>query len=266
VSYEYNIGKTEVTTAQYVAFLNATASTVDTYQLYNAGMANMGGTGVGISQAGGGIANFTYSVTGGGENRPVAYVSWFDAARFANWLTYGQGCVDGITETGSYTLAGAVSGATVARNEINGGYYIPTENEWYKAAYSIQGTTAYSLFPNGQATITTADANYGGSLGINTTTDVGIYSGDPSSYGTLDQGGNVREVMNLDADAAAYVILRGGSYLSGSSNSLSSASRTLGFTDLEGISTGFRVSFVPEPSSALLAMLGGSFLLLRRKR
>jgi formylglycine-generating enzyme required for sulfatase activity len=147
VSYAYDIGKTEVTTAQYVAFLNATASTVDTYQLYNAGMANMGGIGVGISQTGGTIVNFTYTVTGGGENRPVAFVSWFDAARFANWLVNGQGT---ITETGSYTLAGAVSGATVARNEINGGYYIPTENEWYKAAYYNPGTTAYSLFPNGQ--------------------------------------------------------------------------------------------------------------------
>ena len=59
VSYAYNIGKTEVTTAEYVAFLNATASTVDTYGLYNAGMANMGGTGVGRSQTGGGSANFT---------------------------------------------------------------------------------------------------------------------------------------------------------------------------------------------------------------
>ena len=157
VSYEYNIGKTEVTTAQYVAFLNATASTVDTYQLYNASMANMGGPEVGISQTGGVSTNFTYTVTGGGENRPVAFVSWFDAARFANWLVNGQGT---ITETGSYTLAGAVSGSTVARNEINGGYYIPTENEWYKAAYYNPGTTAYSLFPNGQATITTSDANY----------------------------------------------------------------------------------------------------------
>jgi sulfatase modifying factor 1 len=264
VSYAYNIGKTEVTTAEYVAFLNATASTVDTYTLYNPLMTNMGGTGVGISQAGGGIANFTYSVTGGGENRPVAFVSWFDAARFSNWMTTGQGTT---TETGSYTiLGGVVSGSTVARNVVVGGYYIPTENEWYKAAYYNPGTTAYSLFPNGTDAITIADANYGGSLGVNTTTDVGTYSGDPSSYGTFDQGGNVREVMNFDADAAGGVILRGGSYVSGSSSLLSSASRVLSPTDLETISTGFRVSVVPEPSSALLAMLGGSLLLLRRKR
>jgi hypothetical protein len=72
--------------------------------------------------------------------------------------------------------------------------------------------------------------------------------------------------MNFDADAAGGVILRGGSYVSGSSSLLSSASRVLSPTDLETISTGFRVSVVPEPSSALLAMLGGSLLLLRRKR
>ncbi len=262
VSYEYNIGKTEVTNAQYVEFLNTTASTVDVYGLYNAGMANMGGTGVGISQTGGGSTNFTYNVTGGGENRPVAFVSWFDAARFANWLVNGQG--DGDTETGSYTLIGAFSGATVARNVINGGYYIPTENEWYKAAYYNPGTTAYSLFPNGQATITTSDANYAMSVG--STTNVDIYSGDPSSYGTFDQGGNVREVINFDAAAAANVVARGGSYVSGTDSTLSSASRTLITTNAETISTGFRVSVVPEPSSALLAMLGGSFLLLRRKR
>ena len=261
VSYEYNIGKTEVTTAQYVAFLNATASTVDTYQLYNAGMANMGGTGVGISQTGGGSVNFTYTVTGGGENRPVAFVSWFDAARFANWLVNGQGT---ITETGSYTLAGAVSGATVARNEINGGYFIPTENEWYKAAYYNPGTTAYSLFPNGQATITTADANYANVGG--TTTDVGTYSGDPSPYGTFDQGGNVYEVMSPTDGIDSGLVLRGGAYLNSQSR-LSSTFSVLGVsTSSEAISLGFRVSVVPEPSSALLAMLGGSFLLIRRKR
>ena len=262
VSYAYDIGKTEVTTAQYVAFLNATASTVDTYGLYNVGMATMGGFGVGIIQTGGVITNLSYSVTGGGENRPVAFVSWFDAARFSNWMTTGQGTT---TETGSYTLAGATTGDTVARNQSPNGpyYYIPTEDEWYKAAYYNPGTTAYSLFPNGQATITTADANYANSVG--TTTNVGAYSGDPSPYGTFDQGGNVREVM-IDAAAAAQVVARGGSYVSGTDSTLSSASRTLITTNAETITSGFRVSVVPEPSSALLAMLGGSFLLLRRKR
>ena len=264
VSYEYNIGKTEVTTAQYVAFLNATASTVDTYGLYNVGMATMGGTagGINVGILKTGSTTFSYSVTGGGGSRPVAFVSWFDAARFANWLTYGQG--GGDTETGSYTLAGAVSGATVARNEINGGYYIPTENEWYKAAYYNPGTTAYSLFPNGTNAITTADANYANAGG--TTTNVGNYSGVLSSYDTLGQGGNVAEVMTPTTGIDSGLVLRGGAYLN-TERRLSSTFSVLGVsTSSEAISTGFRVSVVPEPSSALLAMLGGSFLLLRRKR
>jgi len=123
----------------------------------------------------------------------------------------------------------------------------------------------YSLFPNGTNTITTADANYANPTG--TTTDVGTYSGDPSPYGSFDQGGNVKEVVNLDDGAANFVILRGGSFVSSiSGNALKSTNRPLSNTDFENISTGFRVSLVPEPSSVLLAMLGGSFLLIRRKR
>ena len=262
VAYAYDIGKTEVTNTQYVAFLNATASTVDTYALYNPLMANMGGIGVGISQAGGGITNFTYTVTNGGD-RPVAYVSWFDAARFSNWMTTGQGTT---TETGSYTLAGAVSGSTVARNVSPNGpyYYIPTENEWYKAAYYNPGITAYSLFPNGSNTITTADANYASVVG--TTTNVGNYSGDPSTYGTFDQGGNVAEVMTPTTGIDSGLVLRGGAYLNSQAILKSTFSVSGVSTSSEAISAGFRVSVVPEPSSALLAMLGGSFLLLRRKR
>ena len=266
VSYAYDIGKTEVTNAQYVEFLNATASTVDTYGLYNMGMATMGGTagGINVGILKTGSTTFSYSVTGGGENRPVAFVSWFDAARFSNWMTNGQGGA-ATTETGSYTLAGAVSGSTVARNAVVGGYFIPTENEWYKAAYYNPGTTAYSLFPNGQATIATTDANYANSVG--TTTNVGTYSGDPSPYGTFDQGGNVYEVMTPTAGVGTIAVRRGGSYAA-VIEALQSTGRFQSsiFTSDEDISTGFRVSVVPEPSSALLAMLGGSFLLLRRKR
>lgn len=265
VSYAYDIGKTEVTTAQYVAFLSATASTVDTYALYNVGMATMGGIGVGISQAGGGSTNFTYNVTGGGENLPVAFVSWFDAARFSNWMTNGQGGAT-TTETGSYTLInGAVIGDTVARNQSIGGYYIPTEDEWYKAAYYDASTSSYSLFANGTNAITTADANYANAVG--TTKNVGTYSGYPSPYGTFDQGGNVYEVMTPTAGINTSAVRRGGSY-DAVIESLQSTVRYQSsvFTSDEDISSGFRVSVVPEPSSALLAMLGGSFLLLRRKR
>jgi hypothetical protein len=35
---------------------------------------------------------------------PVNWVSWYDSARFANWMTNGRSTV--YTETGAYTLLG----------------------------------------------------------------------------------------------------------------------------------------------------------------
>lgn len=125
VSYEYGIGKYEVTLNQYTAFLNAVAKT-DTYGLYNTRM----GTDVnsrGISRSGV-SGSYTYSVIGSGA-RPVTYVSWYDAARFVNWLGNGQPTglqAAGTTETGAYTLTGNLG--LIARN-AGWVYGLPSENE-----------------------------------------------------------------------------------------------------------------------------------------
>ncbi len=86
VAYNYGIDKYEVTDSQYAAFLNAVAAT-DTYGLYNA---NMGSQVYGGIMQSGGPTSHSYSVKPGYENLPVNYVSWGDAARFANWLQNGQ--------------------------------------------------------------------------------------------------------------------------------------------------------------------------------
>ncbi len=88
VSYDYQIGKFEVTTGQYCEFLNAVAKT-DTYGLYNPNMnydaaPSLAGCNIkptGIS------GNYFYSVAMNWADRPVNYVSWGDAARFVNWLS-----------------------------------------------------------------------------------------------------------------------------------------------------------------------------------
>ncbi|HTQ39852.1 MAG TPA: SUMF1/EgtB/PvdO family nonheme iron enzyme [Pirellulales bacterium] len=131
VSYSYSIGTYDVTVGQHTAFLNAVAAT-DTYSLYNPSMASDGNV-AGIQQNGS-SGNYTHSVIGS-ANHPITYVSWFDAARFANWLYNGQPTgAEGMntTESGSYSLNGA-NPINVGRN-TNATWVIPTENKWYKAA------------------------------------------------------------------------------------------------------------------------------------
>ena len=124
VAYQYNIARNETTLAEYTAFLNAAAA-ADPYNLYNPSMESNANI-AGISRSGT-SGSFSYSVIGSGD-RPVTYVSWFDAARFVNWLHNGQG--SGSTETGVYTLLnGQIDGLVSARNP-GALVWIPTLDEW----------------------------------------------------------------------------------------------------------------------------------------
>jgi len=242
----YQIGKYEVTNAQYGAFLNAKGAS-NSNGIYNSNMASYG-----ITQSGG-SGSFTYNVSAALANRPVVYVSWYDAARFANWLVNGQG--NGSMETGAYTLNGNTG--TIPRN-AGANIFLPSGNEWYKAAY-YQGNGNYSLFPNGQNSVTTQDANYWGAA----STDVGTYAGDPSFYGSFDQGGNAYEWT--DQILGLGLTVRGGSW--GTFGDLMK-SDMLQFIlpTIEELDYGFRVASVPEPTSIVLTLLASGVMLIRRKR
>jgi formylglycine-generating enzyme len=300
VAYSYQIGKYDVTIGQYAAFLNAVAAT-DTYSLYNSSMGSNGNI-LGIQQNGS-SGNYTYSVIGS-ANRPITYVSWFDAARFANWMTNGQG--SGSTETGAYTLNGATSGDAVAANP-GAAFRLPTENEWYKAAYyspnyvspydgpnlggpSVPGTPGYYDFatqsdmaPGNQIGSAVNQANYVTGAGYSVTqsasydsnqnylTDVGAFSGSGSFYGTFDQTGNVYQWNDLDGSAGSRRGLRGGSWNESVPSDLSSFNSYLSVPSNENDGLGFRLaSSVPEidPNSlgSVLALVLGSLGLLERRR
>ena len=145
----FAIGKYEVTIGQYTTFLNSVASvTSDSYvvSLWNASMtSNLNIAGISRSGDGSLGSPYSYSVIGSG-NRPIAYVSWFDAARFANWIN--NGATNGAsTEIGAYTLNGSTSGIIAKNAEAT--WWIPSADEWYKAAYYTgSGTNAgYWIYP-----------------------------------------------------------------------------------------------------------------------
>lgn len=255
VDHNYKIGRHEVTNSQYAAFLNAKGAS-NSNGIYNEQM-NINGNGIIRT---GGPGNFAYTAVSA-PNNPVVFVSWFDAARFANWMMNGQG--NGDMEDGAYALNGATSGIITAK--IGAQVYLPSENEWYKAAYYKAVTTSYSLYPNGANTISTVDANYT----TPASSPVGYYSGAPSSYGTYDQGGNVWEWN--DAVNGSQHGARGGSFgglLGGfySQDVMASTNRVNFDSTLESSNVGFRLAGVPEPTSIALSMLAGGMMLIRRKR
>jgi sulfatase modifying factor 1 len=270
VPYDYQIAKNETTIGQYAEFLNAKAKS-DPYALYSTSMASDASV-ARISRTGG-DGSYSYLPVPGSENKPITYVSWFDAARFCNWLHNGQG--SGSTETGAYTLYGAMSGIYL----VNPGAqtWIPSENEWYKAAYydaTKGGTGGYWRFTTqstnlGGNTIGVAnsanynDGDYVGYPGM-ALTDVGAYGANSDSfYGTNDQGGNVLEWN--DSVAGSVRGVRGGSW-GNLGGSLASSYRADYQAVLENGFAGFRVASVPEPSCLVLTLLAGGMLVTRRKR
>jgi len=304
VDYYYNISKYETTYGQYAEFLNAVAKS-DPNGLFNPGMQQdlllNGITRTGVD------GNYSYSVapstgspltqnTEGSENKPVTYVNYLDAIRFANWMHNGKGT--GSTESGAYLITtAALVGATrldniitykatgdlsisvgdqaqasgltgsgfetrstirsvtkkdgftyfTVQNRNSNGiatgsgtvtvipathasgarYWIPTENEWYKAAYynpnkngigsagyydwaTKSDTTPGNTLINPSApNLANTRTNTGftksplssiflGQLpdplvGPNMLTEVGAFSGSASHYGTFDQDGNITE-------------------------------------------------------------------------
>lgn len=309
VDYSYQIGKYDVTIGQYTEFLNAVAIT-DTYSLYNASMETDLWV-AGISRTGSSGA-YVYSVIGPAgfvptsgvtaANRPITYVSWFDAARFANWMANGQG--SGSTENGAYDLVTASAGTAPAKNIINPNtgaaptFYIPNRDEWYKAAYydptlnggtgGYYGYATQSNTPPGNIIGSASNqANYRAPLdnkysvtqvdgsadpNQNYLTDVGAFSGSGSFYGTFDQSGNVDQWNDLDGVPDSSRGKLGGWWFLNDPGGFSSGAGGSANVATEDYSIGFRLAspvVVPEPSScaSLLAGLAfGCYTMFRRRR
>jgi formylglycine-generating enzyme required for sulfatase activity len=291
VGYNYQIGTYDVTMAQYAQFLNAVAQD-DPFGLYSPSMGdNFYSPNAGISRIGNPGA-FSYSVTGsapGRDNMPITCVTWGDAARFCNWLQNGQPNGpegDNTTETGAYFLNGATTTAALMAvpSPAHSGpgtaqYFIPSENEWYKAAYYKSGGTnaGYWSYPTQSSTVpdnTLALANSESNAAnyaisdvytdpANYLTPVGTFVLSQGPYGTFDQDGDVYQWNEANL-VGAYRGIRGGSFDVHGYVLASTGRREDDPTD-QNASIGFRVAAsvpVPEPGSLVLVLscAGGLWL------
>lgn len=294
VHYEYRIGRFEVTIGQYVAFLNAVAAT-DTHGLYASGMTHQPEV-AGVIRSGS-PGSHTYSTTGS-PDRPITLVSWYEAARFANWMSNGQpsGSQDATTtEDGAYTLTPPYDSVSVFKNAINPNtgrpplWWIPSEDEWYKAAYfnpsrgfggayhlyPIQNefdTVPFSAVPPGTSAPNKAitgnfrrnDAianGYNEGYAItgtdsypasNALSEVGAYGFAATYYGTYDQGGNVLEITDgtVFSGGMFYRAARGGSWFDGESVMRSSYRLNIA-PGTRAVGVGFRLATVERESQRI---------------
>ncbi|MHB8521789.1 MAG: formylglycine-generating enzyme family protein [Limisphaerales bacterium] len=242
----YQIGKFEVTCSQYAAFLNAKAKS-DPLGLYSS-------TAPQQPRVGGIVRNgtpgtYSYAVQSGFENRPVGFVSFYDAIRFCNWVNNGATPASD-TEMGAYTLLGGTAiptnASSITRN-AGANVFLPNENEWYKAAYyqpSASGGPPGNYWkyatrnneppapaaPSGDIN----SANYA-SAAPTLLTGVGSYTNSASFYGTFDQDGNVWEWN--ESQQGALRGMRGGGWIDGGS---------LNFSDgiFFGVSPGASVTLI----------------------
>ena len=230
----------------------------------------------------GGLASVTAGAWAGSQ--PAANMTWFEAAAFVNWLNdqrtpglkaYNLTGVTSLTPWASVD-AWQAGGENLYRNK-DAYYFLPNENEWYKAAYH-QNTgvnadywdyaTGSNTAPRAVASGTTAGtAVYNGVAGSPAAVK---NAGGLSAYGTMGQNGNVWEwqesaydgINNSSSESRA---LRGGYWGSTELNLRSSirlGSSPAGSDDV----IGFRVASVPEPSSTVLMCSAGLLALARRRR
>lgn len=269
VPYKYQIGTYEVTNGEYAAFLNAVARR-DPHGLYNTEMTTTGITRSGIN------GSFTYDTIEGREQHPVVYVSFWDAARFVNWLSNGKptGMQDALsTEDGSYFLNGVTIPEDISvSREADSRWVIPTENEWLKAAHhKNDGDTdnywEYATMSDRRPTAGAppgSDSHRIGSVNfdraVGDTTPVGAYQDFPSAYGTYDQAGNVfewTESIVFPQPISSNTWTRRRSKGGGWTRELiflESYVSTASLSSFERNDFGFRVAYVPEPETVSLLL------------
>ncbi len=208
-----------------------------------------------------------------GANVPTSNVSWYEAAQFVNWLNTSSGYqaaynFTGTQGTGDYTFASwtleeAWGGANLYRHK-DAYYFLPTEDEWVKAAYWNGSSIQTYATADGSAPQAGVDSNY--DWAVNRPWDIG--SGTEELNGTYDMMGNVREWMESPYSDENYGFgssrARRGGYYYHYDYYLGSSSRLSSDPASEVSNMGFRVASVPEPTSLILLSTAGLFLRKRK--
>ncbi len=221
--------------------------------------------------------NITHN--GRGADKPATGISWFEAAQFVNWLNTSTGSTPAYKFDGNGNFQlwqvgdAGYDPANFYRNSL-AKYFLPSVDEWYKAAYYDPISGTYNNFATGSDTVPAAVASsmadfttvFNGQAGP---ADVTL-AGGLSPYGTVGQDGNAWEWEETQFDLTNDSIAPGGGrgFRGGAwgvnSSFMGAANRFNANANNSGAGNGFRVASVPEPSSLVLGVLAAVGLLLWR--
>lgn len=243
VGYNYKIGQTEVSVAQWEA--SGIADSGAAYDVYRADL---------------------------GDAAPVVNISWDQAARYCNYLTsgfedVGAYSVSGTSVTGVTDHASAAMSALVAEHGIV--FVLPTEAEWRKAAYWTG--SEYSLYANGTDTapVNGTDARYDYAQGDGPWT---VTEGATEQNGTKNMMGNVWEWMESTyggedfdhTDDSQLMAFRGGDWFVGDGDEYLKETARAYDDRAATFNVGFRVAAIPEPGTISLMSISTIGILFTR--
>lgn len=279
VDYEYRIARNEVTVGQQFEFVQAYAPIY--FEQTGNTVAPTALTGLGITASFAGI-----SIRGNVSPNVATTMSWEFAARYVNWLHNDRvneewAFESGVYDTSTFTQNEDGSWNHQATHSADARFWIPTYDEWIKAAYwdpnKDDDEGGYWLFPNSSDTESMpgllpedGGGRNAGDPDDGFPLDVGSFADVQSPWGLFDLAGGERE---WTGDIAEENPRR--RFTLGSSWSETFYLDPFFPTDIVGsgnantvvFSSGLRLAaVVPAPGTLPVAVTGYAALTLRRRR
>lgn len=218
-----------------------------------------------------------------GPSKPATSVSWYEAAQFVNWLNADTGHPPAykFDDDGAFQLwepgDQGYDPGNLYRNSLSM-YFLPSADEWYKAAYYDPDAGVYHDYPTGSnappfpvaSGVLANTAVFDGQAGP---AEV-MLAGGLSPYGTMGQGGNVREWEETSLDLmndspVAFSGVRGGGWSDLGDILLKAIREGVqkdGKVQIIGVRVASAPQPVPEPGVLVLLAAAGLGLGVARRR
>jgi len=204
-----------------------------------------------------------------GPQKPATGLSWFDAARFVNWLNEDQGSpvaykFDDQDQFQLWQPGDVGYNSNNPFRNTQARYFMPSADEWHKAAYFDPMNDRYWLYPYGSDDPPAAVAS-GTDPGTAVYNQDGpadvMLAGGENLFGLVGMAGNVYDFEETSADLSNNILFarrgaNGGSWTFDLTLSLSSSFRNSGLPQASQSTAGIRVASIPEPNSLVVTTIG----------